>query len=36
MQKQLFILAIAGCLIGATGCAGGYVAIQPAFAAKIC
>lgn len=29
-KKQLLTLAIAGCLIGATGCAGGYVATQPA------
>lgn len=30
MKKQLLSMAIAGCLIGATGCAGGYVATQPA------
>jgi WXXGXW repeat (2 copies) len=30
MKKQLIILAIAGCLVGATGCAGGYVTTQPA------
>jgi len=30
MKKQLIILAMAGCLVGAAGCAGGYVATQPA------